>query len=548
MNEITRIHIAKTAYDIELAAKKQLEKYLKSLEAYAQDADVLADIEIRITELLRERGVQAGGVVGSDDIAAIRGQLGEPHEFAGDDEAIAAVRELETTDRRLYRSTDDAVLGGVLSGISAYFKMNPLWARLVFVVLLLVSFGSALFVYLLLWVIVPPARTATEKLQLTGKSVTLESIKSLNNDDDVSSNRVAPVLQRIFAYSLGALSAGGALATGVTVIWLSIAAATFNDWFADSVNGFTGLGDGNAWIAWLVFGIVLFGLSLLAGLFGLIAYAFFARRLSKAMVISAIVITVLGLASFAATIGIGASQSWRVANETRSMVRDTKGQLPKEFTNVSSVTFLVNKEKDGDNKDYFGVNASIRYVVDDGPARYELSALPSAKPTFMVNGTSAEISLNVPESYRNSFVQPLLTVYGPAVNTIVNHTAQFEYAGTSQEAITIDSSDGNSSVSGLYSMMTIAGSGSVAAGSSSISTLTVNAEHNLSVDAGTVKELTVTQPETCPSGTYSNNTRVTVAHVASGNLTYNGKQVPVKTIESNCASLIIESDEGYESY
>jgi hypothetical protein len=32
MKEITRIHIAKKAYDIELDAKKQLEKYLKSLE------------------------------------------------------------------------------------------------------------------------------------------------------------------------------------------------------------------------------------------------------------------------------------------------------------------------------------------------------------------------------------------------------------------------------------------------------------------------------------------------------------------------------------
>ena len=52
MNEITRIHIAKTAYDIEIAAKKQLEKYIKSLETYTQDSDVLTDIEIRMTELL----------------------------------------------------------------------------------------------------------------------------------------------------------------------------------------------------------------------------------------------------------------------------------------------------------------------------------------------------------------------------------------------------------------------------------------------------------------------------------------------------------------
>lgn len=547
MNEITRIHIAKVAYDIELTAKKQLEKYIKSLDAYTQDKEVLDDIEIRVTELLAERGVKAGGVISADDIAAVREQLGEPHEFA-DEGDIVVGSEADTQGRRLFRSTDNAVLGGVLSGISAYFKINPLWARLAFVALLFVSFGSAIFVYLLLWIIVPAAKTATEKLQLTGKSVTLESIKSLNNDEDVSpSTSMAPVLQRVLAYGLGLLSAGGALATGVAVVWLAIAAATFNDWFANSVNGFEGLGEGNAWIAWLVFGIVMLGLSLLAGLFGLIAYAFFARRLSKAMVVSAVVITVLGLASFVATIGISASQSWRVANETRSMIRDTKGQLPKEFANVSTVTFVVNKQKSDARQDYFGVNASIRYVVDEGPARYELTALPSTKPSITVNGSSAEISLSVPESYRNSFVQPMLTVYGPAINSIVNDANQFEYAGTSQESVAITSRSGaNASINGLYNAVAVKGSGSVDVGSSSVGALTVTAEHNLNVSAGTVKELTVTQPETCPSGTYGNDTNITVAHVASGVVTYNSKQVPAATIENNCASLVIESDSTYE--
>ncbi len=89
MNEVTRIHIAKTAYDIEIAAKKQLEKYIKSLEAYTQDSDVLTDIEIRMTEILGERGVKPGGVISSDDVSALRKQLGEPYEFADGEGDIA---------------------------------------------------------------------------------------------------------------------------------------------------------------------------------------------------------------------------------------------------------------------------------------------------------------------------------------------------------------------------------------------------------------------------------------------------------------------------
>jgi hypothetical protein len=129
MNEITRIHIAKTAYDIEIAAKKQLEKYIKSLEVYTQDKEVIADIEIRITELFSERNVNAGGVITTDDVAAVRKQLGEPYEFADGDGDIAVGLQDDVKSRRLYRSTDDAVLGGVLSGVATYFNINPLWTR-----------------------------------------------------------------------------------------------------------------------------------------------------------------------------------------------------------------------------------------------------------------------------------------------------------------------------------------------------------------------------------------------------------------------------------
>ena len=99
MKEITRIHIAKTAYDIELAAKKAIEKYITALERYADDPELLGDIEIRITELLKERGVQAGGVITADDVAAVRAQLGEPSEFLPEGAGDIAVG-TESTDAR----------------------------------------------------------------------------------------------------------------------------------------------------------------------------------------------------------------------------------------------------------------------------------------------------------------------------------------------------------------------------------------------------------------------------------------------------------------
>lgn len=553
MNEITRIHIAKTAYDIEVAAKKQLEKYIKSLESYTQDADVLADIEIRMTELLAERKVQPGGVIGSDDIAAIRAQLGEPHEFADGegDIAVGAAKLEESSGRRLYRSADDAVLGGVLSGIAAYFNVNPLWVRLAFVVLLFVSFGFASLVYIVMWIVVPVARTATEKLQLAGKHVTLESIRELNAEEErtPTASRI-PILQQVLFVGAGILSLLAGIGTFIGTAWLLIGSLTFSDQFADMTNGMMGLGGGEMWIVWFLFVVVILGLLLLTAFFGLIAYAFLARKLNKRIVVSGVIIIALGIASFATVVGVSTSQSWRVANESRSMVRETKANLPKEFANVKAVEFTTVKPKnDTYNEGYFSSNVQIRYVVDDGPARYELSALPSTKPTITADETTAKISVSVPESFRNSFVQPELTVYGPALDSIKTENSMVEYAGLTQPSLSVKNNEaGSVSVSGAFTSLVASGSGSIDLSSSSIQSLSVVSEQNLSVDAGTVRELIITQPDVCPTSTYSDNTRVQVAGVTAGTMTYNTTVMDAKSHQTSCAVVIIGDENELEAY
>lgn len=554
MNEITRIHIAKTAYDIEIAAKKQLEKYIKSLEIYTQDSDVLADIEIRITELLTERGVAANGVIGSDDVAAVRAQLGEPHEFADGESDIAVGASTDASGRRLYRSTDNAVLGGVLSGIAAYFGVNPVWTRLVFVMLLFISFGFVSLVYILFWIITPPARTATEKLRLAGKDVTVESIKELSADEESARpSNVAPIIRRILFVSLGALSAVGAIVALTSTVWLVIVALTANASLFEAANGFIRFGEGAAWIVWTLFWVVVFGLALLTALFTLIAYAFFAQKLTKRMVVSGIIIMVLGIVSAATVIGVSATQSWRVANEARSMMRETKANLPKEFANIKSIKLSV--KAIGETEDsvvYFSQYASVRYVVDDGPARYELNALPSARTIVTTNGQAGSVTLEVPSSFRNSFVQPSLTIYGPAVQKVEtdakDNGTSLSYNGTTQSELTVESMNqyGNVIVAGTYEKVVVKGIGSVDLGEGTVGLLDVQTQERLMVSAGTVRELTVVQPDVCPSGSRADSTSVRVWGVTSGAIMYNGKSLPVATHETACGSVIIESEE--ESY
>lgn len=143
MKEITRIHIAKISYDIEIFAKKDLEHYLHTLESYGSDDEIINDIEIRMTELLEERGIKKDGVITKKDVDALREQLGEPSEIMGEGDVALGESAIESSAKKLFRDTDSPVLGGVLSGIAYFFGISPVWTRILFIILALASFGTA---------------------------------------------------------------------------------------------------------------------------------------------------------------------------------------------------------------------------------------------------------------------------------------------------------------------------------------------------------------------------------------------------------------------
>jgi phage shock protein PspC (stress-responsive transcriptional regulator) len=80
------------------------------------------------------------------------------------------------TSRKLFRDSENGKLGGVCSGLGAYLGMDAVWLRLAFLVSFFV-FGTGLLLYLVLWIILPKAKTASEKLQMQGKPVDVSAIE-----------------------------------------------------------------------------------------------------------------------------------------------------------------------------------------------------------------------------------------------------------------------------------------------------------------------------------------------------------------------------------
>lgn len=78
--------------------------------------------------------------------------------------------------KKLYRNPDDRVLGGIASGLSAYFNIDVLWVRLAFVGLVFAG-GSGIVLYLILWIITPVAKSITERIEMKGGAITLTNIE-----------------------------------------------------------------------------------------------------------------------------------------------------------------------------------------------------------------------------------------------------------------------------------------------------------------------------------------------------------------------------------
>jgi phage shock protein C len=77
--------------------------------------------------------------------------------------------------KRLYRDSDNRILGGVCSGLGAYWNVDPILLRILFIFLFF-GIGTGFLLYLILWIAIPKAVTLTEKMEMRGEPITAENI------------------------------------------------------------------------------------------------------------------------------------------------------------------------------------------------------------------------------------------------------------------------------------------------------------------------------------------------------------------------------------
>ncbi len=174
------VNIGKQLFNIDEDAFEILNSYLSRLRnLFAADEsrdEIMADIEMRIAELLGHRVSQKGqGIVVSEFVREVISEMGEPGQLSDSGSEQGSSATSSRTTGKLFRDPINRKVGGVASGLAAFIGINPIWIRLVFL-LSTFLYGSGPIVYIVLWIILPEAQTTVEKLEMQRQQINIDNL------------------------------------------------------------------------------------------------------------------------------------------------------------------------------------------------------------------------------------------------------------------------------------------------------------------------------------------------------------------------------------
>ncbi len=191
MNKTVNINLAGVFFHIDEDAYAKLQRYLtaikRSFEGVNGEDEIIADIEARISELFSSRIKDDRQVIGMTELDEVITIMGQPEDYMVDDDIFEDTptgkkksrtrAERPGSGKKLYRDVDNAYIGGVSSGLGHYFGIDALWIRLALVLIVIAGVGFPIFLYILLWVLVPEAASTADKLSMSGKAVNIDNIQ-----------------------------------------------------------------------------------------------------------------------------------------------------------------------------------------------------------------------------------------------------------------------------------------------------------------------------------------------------------------------------------
>jgi len=361
--------------------KIYLEDVKKSLRGTDGIEDIIEDVEIRISELFRER-IQYREVVSEGDVDAVIEIMGHPDQYIYEDEDLRSNESSHHksqnnqsslggqygTKKRLYRDPDDTIISGLSSGLAHYLGVDPWFIRAIWLVLGIlgvftkgVSLLFVLFCYFILLIFVQKARTTSQKLQMYGQPANIDTLKKnveqaseavLSGGKELS-NRLGGVFElfgRIILWFLGFI---------ILVVGLSFIIGgfflIFTSW-TDIPTELFGYLVEEKWMslaAKILGGILVIIPGVLLTILGVKCF-WNKARVSKSIIISSIVIWFIALLGFAA-----------ITLNTISKFRNSVDVTDEKVFNIPSDTLNIDfKKENGKSFAYKSFN-NLDQLIDE---------------------------------------------------------------------------------------------------------------------------------------------------------------------------------------
>ena len=173
------INLGGYSFNIDEDAYAELKRYLKNLELHfageESSSEILSDIETRMAELFRTKLTSYKQVINIEDVQQAISVLGTPEDISDNDGPTARDKFSSPGYHRMYRDTDHRVIGGVCSGMAAYWDIEIWVVRMIFFALAMMGVG--ILIYLILYIVLPEAKTTAEKIEMKGNPVNIHNIK-----------------------------------------------------------------------------------------------------------------------------------------------------------------------------------------------------------------------------------------------------------------------------------------------------------------------------------------------------------------------------------
>lgn len=193
MNKTVTANIGGFVFNVEEQAYETLNAYLravrKSLGTDESADEIMNDVEMRMAELFKDiLFKEKREVIGIADVNYIIEVMGAPEVYASEEsreeekkEETKSSEHKSYSEKQIFRNPDDRKLGGVCSGLGAYFGWDPVLLRVLFVILFFFG-GGGFLIYIILWIIIPEAKTTADKMKMRGEKINVEGIKNKFKD------------------------------------------------------------------------------------------------------------------------------------------------------------------------------------------------------------------------------------------------------------------------------------------------------------------------------------------------------------------------------